>query len=260
MSQFSVDFNPKIREKEKQAAGHGSIFDTQKVINIILIPMSQYLIHKLLNSFSSHYITVVYRTIPFLGHQLGSLASHAALLGDQESLVPSVQTLKGALSRPGLREFQGCCDPIARDAEGPYEIRPGCCDDGDDDDDDDHTEDNDNDGDDDHQCYCVCYYFKSVGVGVVVVVVVVIIVVVVLVFVLVFVLVLVVVVVVVVVVSCMLYVVFCMLYVVCCMLLLHVVCCLLSVFCCCFAVVLLLLLLLLLLLYLVIVVYSYCCI
>ena len=233
MSQFSVDFNPKIREKEKQAAGHGSIFDTQKVINIILIPMSQYLIHKLLNSFSSHYITVVYRTIPFLGHQLGSLASHAALLGDQESLVPSVQTLKGALSRPGLREFQGCCDPIARDAEGPYEIRPGCCDDGDDDDDDDHTEDNDNDGDDDHQCYCVCYYFKSVGVGVVVVVVVVIIVVVVLVFVLVFVLVLVVVVVVVVVVSCMLYVVFCMLYVVCCMLLLHVVCCLLSVFCCC---------------------------
>ena len=254
MSQFSVDFNPKIREKEKQAAGHGSIFDTQKVINIILIPMSQYLIHKLLNSFSSHYITVVYRTIPFLGHQLGSLASHAALLGDQESLVPSVQTLKGALSRPGLREFQGCCDPIARDAEGPYEIRPGCCDDGDDDDDDDHTEDNDNDGDDDHQCYCVCYYFKSVGVGVVVVVVVVVIivvvaVVVVLVFVLVFVLVLVVVVVVVVV-SCMLYVVFCMLYVVCCCCMLYVVCCLL-LFCCCFVVVAVAA---------VVVVSSYCCV
>ena len=67
-----------------------------------------------------------------------------------------------------LREFQGCCDPIARDAGGPYEIRPGCCDD---DDDDDHTEDNDNDGDDDHHSYCSCYYFKSVGVGVVVVVV-----------------------------------------------------------------------------------------
>ena len=66
-----------------------------------------------------------------------------------------------------LREFQGCCDPIARDAGGPYEIRPGCCDD--DDDDDDHTEDNDNDGDDDHHSYCSCYYFKSVGVGVVVV-------------------------------------------------------------------------------------------
>ena len=66
-----------------------------------------------------------------------------------------------------LREFQGCCDPIARDAGGPYEIRPGCCED--DDDDDDHTEDNDNDGDDDHHSYCSCYYFKSVGVGVVVV-------------------------------------------------------------------------------------------